>query len=196
MTGSAKPFDPAYFARLYGDSDDPWGLAASDYERSKYAETLAMLPRPRFGRALEVGCSIGILSAGLARRCEHLLAVDISDRAVAIAQRRCAGLGNVSFARMCIPTQWPAGAVDLMLFSEVLYYLDDADLAATAACAIETLTRAGWVVLVNWTGPSTLPISGDHAAAVFIEGSRKAWAEVTTTRREGFRIDLLRCGSG
>ena len=57
---------PAYFDQLYAVDDDPWQLATSDYEQAKYARTLAALPRSRYGSALEVGCSIGVLTTQLA----------------------------------------------------------------------------------------------------------------------------------
>ncbi|MGL6044624.1 MAG: SAM-dependent methyltransferase, partial [Sandaracinobacteroides sp.] len=60
---------PAYFDALYRDDPDPWRFATSGYEAGKYAATMDALPRGRYGSALEVGCSIGVLTAELARRC-------------------------------------------------------------------------------------------------------------------------------
>ena len=70
-TGSLAP---QYFERLYAESADPWDFEASPYETAKYAATLAALPRPRYANALELGCSIGVLTRQLAPRCERLLA--------------------------------------------------------------------------------------------------------------------------
>ena len=58
----------AYFDSLYAAEADPWAFATSDYEREKYAATLAALPRPHYARALEIGCSIGVLTRMLAGR--------------------------------------------------------------------------------------------------------------------------------
>ena len=66
--------DPAHFDRLYGADPDPWKFATSDYERDKYAATLAALPDRRFTRCYEVGCSIGVLTRQLAPRCDAILA--------------------------------------------------------------------------------------------------------------------------
>jgi hypothetical protein len=52
----------AYFDALYARDPDPWRFATSDYERAKYRATLAALPGPLLGAALEVGCSIGVLT--------------------------------------------------------------------------------------------------------------------------------------
>ena len=61
----------AYFDAKYADSVDPWQLEARWYERRKYAITLALLPYPRYRHAFEPGCSIGVLTEHLTRRCRH-----------------------------------------------------------------------------------------------------------------------------
>ncbi|WP_336493121.1 SAM-dependent methyltransferase, partial [Methylobacterium nigriterrae] len=62
-----------HFDELHTRSDDPWSVRTRWYERRKRAITMASLPRKRFTRALEIGCSIGELSAELADRCDRLL---------------------------------------------------------------------------------------------------------------------------
>src|SRR6185503_47225 len=77
-----------YFETIF-DAGDPWD-AASDYERSKAERTLSLLPAGRPRQALEVGCAGGHFTAALARRVDLLLAVDLSERALAAARERCA----------------------------------------------------------------------------------------------------------
>ena len=62
----ARSLPTAYFDRKYAFDPDPWGFATSAYEADKYRATLAALPRARYRRALEVGCSIGVLTERLA----------------------------------------------------------------------------------------------------------------------------------
>ena len=64
--------------------DDPWEYGSA-YEQRKYKETLALLPR-HMGSALEVGCAEGVFTQMLAERADRLLAVDVSQ--TAIARRR------------------------------------------------------------------------------------------------------------
>ena len=78
---------------------------------------------PRIGAALEIGCSIGVLTRRLAERCATLLAVDIAENALAQARAACAACKNVTIARIRIPMDWPTGRFDMILLSEVLYYL-------------------------------------------------------------------------
>ena len=76
-----KTLDTAFFDAAYAWDPDPWRLS-SDYEREKYATTLEALPKQRYESALEVGCSIGILTRELASRCSLLLALDAAQAAL------------------------------------------------------------------------------------------------------------------
>ncbi|MCA1716281.1 MAG: nodulation S family protein [Actinobacteria bacterium] len=86
-----------YFDELYAQSRDPWDFETSEYERDKYERTLSVLARRQrsYRRALEVGCSIGVFTAMLAPLCGELLAVDVSEKAITVAQQRLADFPNV-----------------------------------------------------------------------------------------------------
>jgi SAM-dependent methyltransferase len=117
---------PEYFEKAYAASDDPWGFTSRWYEKRKYALTLAMLPRRRYTQAFEPGCSIGVLTGLLAPRCDRLLSWDISPEAVRQARERAPA---AQVERAMIPDDWPPGTFDLIVFSEVLYYLGPEDLS-------------------------------------------------------------------
>lgn len=93
--GEHESLPSEYFARVYAESDDPWGFATRAYEASKYAATLDALPGERYRSAFEVGCSIGVLTERLAARCERLLSVDVAERALQQARDRCRNLPHV-----------------------------------------------------------------------------------------------------
>ena len=181
---------PEVFDRLYARDPDPWGFHTSQYERDKYAATLAALPPGRFAAGFEVGCSIGVLTRQLAARCDTLLAVDVAEAALAAARDNCAGLRHVGFRRLRIPREWPLGRFDLIVLSEVLYFLGPEDLAATARCAVASLAPGGVALLVNWTGPTNSPCTGDEAAERFIAGA--ALTPALQRREARYRLDLLR----
>ncbi|MEN0077090.1 MAG: SAM-dependent methyltransferase [Paracraurococcus sp.] len=185
-----QSLDAAYFDAIYAADADPWRFASSDYERAKYAATLAALPRPRYGRAFEIGCSIGVLTAQLAARCDALLAVDLAEAALAAARARCAGLPQVTFRRMAVPGDWPEGGFDLILLSEVVYYLDTTDLARLASRVAGALHPGGEALLVHWTGETDYPLSGDAAAEGFIAAA--GLPVIRQQRAEAYRLDLLR----
>lgn len=192
MSRAAQSLPASYFEALYAADPDPWKFRTSDYEAAKYAATLEALPRPHYGSVLEVGCSIGVLTRMLAPRCGGLLAVDGSARALADARRHCAGLPQVVFERREVPRQWPRGAFDLILFSEVLYYLDEADLAETARRTLRALRPGGEVLLVHWTGTTDYPLSGDAAVEGFMAATVPPLDAARGTRAERYRLDLLR----
>ena len=185
------PVTPEHFDRLYASDPDPWKFATSEYERDKYAATLAALPRPRFARAFEVGCSIGVLTRQLAARCNAILAVDVAEAALQGAAVRCRDQSHVQFARMVVPQDWPPGAFDLILFSEVLYYLDDTDRAAAARLSLQSLSPSGAIILVNWHGPTDGFCTGDDAAEAMIAACAPALRPVTQQRAEKYRLDVL-----
>ena len=112
----------AYFDAIYAANSDLGTSRAGAYEAEKYRTTLAALGQRQFVAGLEIGCSIGVLTARLAARCERLLAVDVSEAALAQARVRCAGLPGVSFRRMSVPAEFPTQRFDLVLTSEVAYY--------------------------------------------------------------------------
>jgi cyclopropane fatty-acyl-phospholipid synthase-like methyltransferase len=183
--------DAAYFEELYAVNPDPWNFTASAYEHEKYAATLAMLGQRQFARGLEVGCSIGVLTKLLAGQCEQLLAVDIVEKAVAQAKARCAGVPHVTFECAQVPQNWPVGKFDLIVLSEILYFLHPTDIARMAALANASLVEGGVILLVNYTEDIDEPCSGREAAEIFGRSVLPDISRVNHLCRKSFRIDLF-----
>ena len=180
----------AYFDELYARDADPWRFASSTYEHKKYTATMDALPAVRFVNAFEVGCSIGVLTRLLAARCDALLAVDVAEAALSQARARCADCAHVNIRRLRIPTEWPKQRFDLILLSEVLYYLSRVDIARTARCARQSIVPGGAMLLVHYILPTDYPCSGDEASGCFIN---ECGAAVVMQRRSAaYRLDLLR----
>jgi SAM-dependent methyltransferase len=182
---------PDYFNALYAADPDPWDFATSPYERAKYTLTLNAIPNPRSQSALEVGCSVGVLTRLLASRCDSLLAVDAAPAPLVDARRRCADLPGVSFKQMFVPKDWPDEIFDLILLSEVVYYLSREDVGRLAASATRSLASDGSVILVHWTGSTDYPLSGDEAVALFIQQMGSACVVRQSDRYAEFRLDVL-----
>ena len=105
---------------------DPWGYLTSAYERAKYAATLAACGRGPFGSALELGASIGVFSALLAPRCRL---ADHDRRRPDRGGDRPPAARPIAQARAIqgtIPGEIPDGPFDLVVASEILYYLSPA----------------------------------------------------------------------
>lgn len=154
--------------RVHRERDDPWQVD-SPYERRKRALTLASLPRVHYGRALEVGCSVGELAVDLAGRCDALLAVDSSRTAVELARRRTAGVDHVDVRRARVPGEWPEGRFDLVSISEVGYFLSPHQLDDVVARAREALTDDGHLLLCHWRHqPVGWPLAGPAVHETFL----------------------------
>lgn len=156
-----------FFDGFYTDNgDDPWGFEDRWYEQRKRALTAAVLPRPRFTSALEIGCSAGVFTVDLAARCDRLLALDIAASAVAQASGRvaAAGFGDTVETRVArVPQEFPAGEFDLVVLSEVAYYCGPADLADLLARATAALSADGVLVACHWRHlVQGYPLTGDE----------------------------------
>ena len=183
-----------YFDDVYRANPDPWGFATSPYEAAKYAATLAALPRPHYPTAFEAGCSIGVLTAQLASRCGQLLSADISERALAAARERCVGLENVRFEQRTLPSEFPGGSFDLILVSEVGYYLAMPDLLAFRERAIRGLAPAGHLLLVHWTPlVHDYPLTGHEVHKTFLASAAPGGPikHLAGRQEEKYRLDLF-----
>ncbi len=179
----------AHLAALYAASDDPWDTCTSPYEQGKFARTIACLPRPRYKSGLEVGCGAGTLSALLARRCDKLIAMDCTDQAVRTALAR-KDHTNVSFIVGEAPRDWPDHPPDLVILSEVLYFMTDAESAGLALRLAHDCSAQCHVVLVNWLG-DTDNIGGAAAAQRLIAQLATAHHQLLAQNYARFRIDVL-----
>lgn len=182
----------AHFERLYQSNPDPWNFQTSPYEQEKYHRTVAALGDKRFAAGLEVGCSIGILTRMLADRCDRLVGVDIVEAPLRAAMARCADQQHVRFERMSVPAAWPTGTFDLIVFSEVLYFLSTPDIERCVERVTTSLMPAGTVVLVNWLGTTDDPTPGNAAAEHFIRAASARLAIAIQERNDHYRLDVLK----
>ncbi|SJN44113.1 Methyltransferase type 12 [Sphingobacterium faecium PCAi_F2.5] len=186
-----KSLNLDYFKDIYDRSEDPWNFETSAYEAAKYAATIAALPNKQEERVLEVGCSIGVLTRLLAQRCTHLLAIDVSQKALDIATRRCEHVRNVTFKKASFPKELPADQFNLIMVSEVAYYLSAADWKAAIGALYERLVSGGHIVLVHWLPEvPDYPQTGDEVHDRFEQLMRDKMKSVFSNRAENYRIDV------
>lgn len=153
---TATPAD--YFERKWSESDDPWDQASRIYETRKYDLTAAMPRRARYRRAFEPGCATGLLTERLLRRCDEVVAVDRHPNAAEATLRRVADRPGAHVGVGRIPDDWPEGSFDLVVLSEVLYYLDEPAVRRCIDRAAESLEPGGELVAVHYRVPVA-----DHA---------------------------------
>ena len=144
---------PAYFEAMFAGNDDPWSFRTRWYETRKRAMTLASLPRARYRHAFEPGCANGELSAELAARCDRLLIADGTQRAVAIARRRVSSLSQVEVMQAWVPDDWPQHIFDLVVISELGYFLSPDALEKLIRKVRASLQPGGTVLACHWRQP-------------------------------------------
>lgn len=158
MNVSAK-----YFEQLYDHSTDPWHFRTRWYEQRKRDITMAALPHRQYERGFEPGCSNGELSLRLADRCRELLCCDLSAQAVELAATRLYDQSHVTVEKRELPEQWPSGRFDLIVLSEICYYLDNSSLHEFTMRARDCLTSTGVLMACHWRHPiEGCPLSGDE----------------------------------
>jgi len=182
------------FAALYRDDPDPWRTRTSWYERRKRATVLAALPAERYRHAAEPGCGTGELTVELAARCDAVMASDYTDAAVTATRAATAGRPGVAVEQLVLPDprSVPDG-VDLVVCSEVLYYLDTADLDRVVERIVSAAHPGTDVVLVHWTGSAAeAPRSAEATHRRFLDDPR--FRCVVEHRDTGFLLHVVRCG--
>jgi len=190
---SRNSLAPEYFDDVYNRSDDPWNFTSSEYEAAKYAATVAALPDKNYRSAFEIGCSIGVLTEKLAPLCQSLLAIDVNEKALNQARSRCCNLPNVRFRKMVVPGEFPDDNFDLIIVSEVGYYLSAADWNEAGAQIISRLNSSGVVVMVHWTHfVADYPQTGDAIHDSFIELSAGKLKHLDAKRTDDYRLDVWR----
>ncbi len=186
----------SYFAQIYQTNLDPWNFETSQYEREKYLASLAALPLERYRRAFEIGGSIGVLTRMLADRCDRLLSIDVSSLAQGRAQARCADQPQVKFQIMQFPGETPDQTFDLIVLSEVGYYLSEKDLLIARDWIVNALPPGGHLLLVHWTPlVEDYPLTGDEVHDLFLAITPAPLTCVFSSRKTHYRIDVLACSS-
>ncbi len=160
------PVDLAYLNGMYATGTDPWRIEHGWYEQRKRRLVLGCLPRQRYRYAFEPGCSGGTLTRELARRCDKLLAADLSEVAVRATRDRVLGCPGVQVAQLLLPDEWPSRRrFDLIVLSELGYFFREASWAELCAQVASTLAADATVLACHWRhdfAERTLPTTRLH----------------------------------
>ncbi|WP_342644484.1 SAM-dependent methyltransferase [Mucilaginibacter sp. CSA2-8R] len=194
MNKPAQTLTESYFDDVYRHNDDPWQFETSEYERRKYEATVQALPRSSYRQGFEIGCSIGVLTELLAGKCQSLLSVDTSEKPLIRARQRLAKMPHVTLQKMEVPDQFPDYSLDLVVMSEVGYYLSMPDLQRLAQKIINQLNEGGQLLLVHWTPfVHDYPLTGDQVHETFLQlsGEEKQFKHLTGLREDTYRLDLF-----
>ncbi|MCJ8139955.1 class I SAM-dependent DNA methyltransferase [Falsirhodobacter halotolerans] len=174
-----------HLAALYDRSDDPWDHRTSPTEQAKYAATLQAIGPGPFRHAVEVGCGNGTLLARLAPRCQRLTGIDCIPRAADAARNAVSDFPQVEVIDGAAPKALQGLSPDLLVLSEVLYFLTPEEIGQLSAWIRQTPVRT---VAVNWLGPTDEDLDGTTALDCL---TRWLGAPDTTHVAETYRIDVF-----
>ena len=101
---------------------------------------------------------------------------------------RCRNLGNVEITRGALPEDLPEGPLDLIVFSEVGYYLGEDELQSLGEKLVQRMSQGGVLLAAHWLGHSADHcLTGDrvHEILETVDGLVHKHRE----RHAGFRLD-------
>ncbi len=169
INSQSAAYSESYFDALYNDNSDPWQYQTRWYEKRKRDICLAILPQSHYNNAIELGCGNGVLSELLAQRCLSLVSIDGNQRAVQLAKARLEEVFHVKVIQGVIPndlitlktsimddyhlsddTSTNKPLFDLIVISEILYYLSPNDIDMVIAWTQQNLAMGGTLLCCHW----------------------------------------------
>ena len=181
------------FEELYNKTIDPWQFRTSSYEKEKYEKTVASIPASKYKCGIEAGCSIGELSRLIGERCQQFYGIDISEAAIDEARKRNADRHNLHFAQSELPGGWPQISADLIVLSEILYFLTANEIEKLADILKHRWEVGGDCIVVSFLGDTSEALQGTESADMMAAAlrSRMTIATIPATVEENYRIDVL-----
>lgn len=152
------------FDEMFAAGDDPWGVETRWYELRRQRIVEAVLPDEWLGRLLDVGSSTGVLTRALAPRAVTVVALDQSEKALAVARARPAPDGaSIEWRQAVVPQDLEhlSGPFDTIILSEVGYFLDGRHLLWLLARLDALLADGGVVLSAHWQHETkNIPLDG------------------------------------
>ena len=179
-----------HFDAMFQKSSDPWGYDSVAYEADRFRRTIAALEGKHFNSALELGCANGALTAQLINCCTTLVAIDTAKAALDAARMRLDGHSGVDFRLGNLPDDLPEGRYDLIVLSDMLYYLGLQGVVRLMALLQTRAEPVCRIVMTNYLGETDCSLSGEMAAEIALAHA-PGWATVHASRTERLRIDVI-----
>jgi SAM-dependent methyltransferase len=170
-----RPIGPEDFEALFRRNIDPWNYTTSHFEAFKRGVLIRACGCRTYGRGLELACAIGETTRVLAPRCLRLLSLDSSPTALAEAARRNAGMNWVTFRKGLLPCEMPRGPFDLIVASEIAYYLPWRPLDDLLRRIFEAAAPGARIVFLHHLRPFDDAAVLPHLAQARIVSTFKRW---------------------
>ncbi len=139
------------FNRIYSDEEDPWAIGAADSDRYALYRRLIRERKPAGVSVLDIGCGFGAFLAHFRGDFRRLDGVDCSAVAIEKGRRR------FPFIRFAQGSADDVGRVeglapryDLIVFSDVIYYLDESGRNESLRWIADHLADDGVSFIAAW----------------------------------------------
>lgn len=139
-----------------------------------------------FDNAVSLGCGEGALERDLLakRLCAHVLGIDISQEALALARARASGLTGVEYRQGDLnKLELPASSFDAAFFHQSLHHVEDLD--SCLSVTVSALRPGSMVYFDEYVGPSR----SDWSKAL-IEGASEVFEHLPAAVRRSRRLKL------
>lgn len=140
------------FERKFASDPDPWRTWTSSYEQVKRRHLGQVIGPGRYGRVLEVGAGNGSNTHMLASRALRLTVTEGTLTGVRLIREMFDETRRIKVCRLDISDRLPEHRYDLIVISEILYYLKDKPFRNLVREVKRTLQPGGVLVLAHHTG--------------------------------------------
>ena len=144
-----RAIDIEGFEKMFAVDPDPWNYATSRFEKYKRDVLMRAVGSRTYGRGIELACANGENTAVLSSRCLRLLALDASRTAITLAEARNHESCRIQFRHAVLPDEMPRGPFDLIVVSELLYYLRPDDLERLLVQLRQAVAPSGRIVFLH-----------------------------------------------
>jgi trans-aconitate methyltransferase len=141
-----------------------------------------------YGTVYEPGCSIGVLTQQLGEMAKRVIACDFAPSAVEQAKLRCVDQPNVEILCADIRIFVPDTPLDLIVFSEIGYYLSPQELSRLAPQWADRLVPDGEFLAAHGLGESSAHILHGKRVHEALNQSL-GLCPLRSERHAGFRLD-------
>lgn len=119
----ARRIDVEGFEALFQTDPDPWDYESSRFEAHKRKVLLNHIGLRSRGRVLELACANGVTTQALMRCALRTTALDASATALSQAETRLKDADRLRLMHAKLPGGMPRELFDLIVVSEIVYYL-------------------------------------------------------------------------